>query len=79
MKVKTLIEQLKMYDFDDEVIMSSDSEGNRFSSVEMFSTCKWDAASGEIGIRKLTDELREKGYAEEDVGSGVDAICLWPA
>lgn len=82
MNVKKLIKELKKCDQDRIVILSSDSEGNRFSPV--YELCKsayrdGDSSDGEVGLEKLTDELKKAGYSKEDVMTdGVPAIVLYP-
>lgn len=81
MKVKELIEQLQKVDPERIVIMSSDSEGNSYSPLSDF----WEGAyladttwSGEVGFEKLTLELKEEGYDEEDILEGEKCIVMCP-
>jgi hypothetical protein len=81
--VKELREALEGYDDDRIVVMSRDEEGNGFSPLYEIGTSSYvsDGGSyGEIGLEPedLTDEMRAKGYSEEDVKEGQKAIVLWP-
>lgn len=76
MKVKELIEKLKAVDPDMLVVMSSDAEGNGFHPLEDAETGGY--ADGEVGLLELTEELKAKGYSEEDV-RGEPAMVLWPS
>jgi hypothetical protein len=83
MKVKEFIEALEALDQpESEVIMSKDSEGNRYSPFDGFdpnaSYLAENTWSGEVGLRSLTPELEAKGYSEEDVVEGVAAVVLYP-
>lgn len=81
--VQELIDELmEVEDKSRLVVMSKDAEGNRFSPYADSSYQAYLADStwsGEIGLEKLTPELEEKGYSEEDVmEDGVPALVLWP-
>ena len=82
MNVKELKEILNEFDDNDLVVMSKDSEGNRYSplfTTEEISYAADSTWSGEVGIRELTKEHIEIGYSEEDlVENGVNAIALYP-
>ena len=82
MNVKELKELLKQFDDNDIVIMSKDSEGNRYSPLSSYEEASYEAEStwsGIVGIRELTKEYIEAGYGEEDlVENGVNAIVLYP-
>ena len=81
MKVYELMALLWKCNLDDIVVMSKDGEGNSFSPLSDISKASYEADttwSGDIGLRKLTDEDREQGYTEEDVGQGEDCVVLWP-
>lgn len=84
MKVKQLRELLAQCNDDDVIIMSSDSEGNSYHPLSeegvSVGVYAWDGEyEGDIGIRKLTPELEEAGYSEEDVmEDGISCIVLWP-
>jgi hypothetical protein len=76
MIVKELIEILEQEDLSRVVVLSRDQEGNGFGECSGFSTQSY--SDGEIGLEKLTDELRKQGYSEEDVRDGKPALVLWP-
>lgn len=69
------------------VVMSKDGEGNDFSPLSTVEAGMFRAEttwSGEVRMPAgaLTDEARERGYSEEDVGKEEDgfvpAVVLWP-
>ena len=83
MKVKELITELEKLDPELLVVMSKDGEGNSYSPlagmydnslyVEDLPWC------GEVWIHKLTDELKNGGYTEEDVADdGEPCVVLQP-
>jgi len=76
------IELLKNVDDNRLVIMAKDEEGNGFSPLyELDDESTYEADSdysGEIGIEKLTPELKKRGFSEEDMNDGVPALVLWP-
>jgi hypothetical protein len=79
--VLELIEKLKECDPKRIVIMSADSEGNNFSPLADMEECAYRAETtwyGESGPEKLTPELEERGFTEEDIIDGEPALCLWP-
>ena len=82
MTVEELIEHLEKQDPGRIVVMSKDGEGNGFSPLDRFSTHAYEAEttwSGEIGLERLTDDLKSAGYEEEDVlENGEPALVLWP-
>jgi hypothetical protein len=82
MKVKELIELLQKQNPDALVVMSGDPEGNDFSELVDVSTeynYKREDYEGRIGFAKLTEELEEQGYSEEDImEDGAPAIVFWP-
>ena len=82
MNVKELIKILQRCDEDSIVVLSNDSEDNSYSpldEVDDSSNYKADTTySGEVGIRKLTEELIELGFGEEDVVEGEKAVVLFP-
>lgn len=77
MKVKDLIKYLELANPNDIVVLSSDSEGNSYSVLGGWSD-EYNFKDGEIGLRKLTKEMEDQGYSEEDVMKGKPAIVLWP-
>lgn len=82
MKVKQLKKLLEKIDDDRIVVLSKDGEGNGFSplaDLDDNSTYAADSTwSGEIGIEKLTPEMRKQGYSSADTNNGVPALVLWP-
>lgn len=82
MKVKELIELLKQYDGEREVILQKDVEGNGHSPLSDM----WEGAYlptttwyGEAGLDRLTQDDIEQGYSEEDVVTdGISALFLVP-
>lgn len=82
MKVKELIEKLKMEDPDRLVVCQRDPEGNGHSPLENWWAGAYRAEtswSGDAGLETLTDEARKAGYSEEDViEDGVPALFLVP-
>ena len=84
MKVKELKQLLNDYSDNDEVILSSDVEGNNFSPLSNIEDAlyvpdsKW---SGVTYIKNLDDDLIAQGFSEEDLydgEDGVNAIVLYP-
>ena len=85
MKVKELLDILKDENQEAEVIMSSDSEGNKYSPLAEYesnlSYIPYNGWSGEIKFIDLTEELIREGYEEEhaDVDNeGVKCLVLYP-
>lgn len=83
MTVQELIDQLNaIEDKTRIVIMQKDSEGNGYSPLEdMDDNCTYVAEStwhGDVGIEHLTDELRRRGFTEEDQNGGVPCLVLGP-
>jgi len=82
MTVKELIEILQQEDQDRIVICQRDPEGNGFSPLSCVDTGAYLAEttwSGERGIERLTGDLEELGFTEEDILSGaVPALFLIP-
>lgn len=82
-QVKDLIEMLKKEDPEAVVILSGDSEGNILSPYDgdpFIGEYRPDTmAFGEVGYKKLTPELIEQGYTEEDlIEDGYPCIVLYP-
>ena len=72
MKVSRLKELLAQCNDNDDIIMSSDSEGNSFHPLSeegvSIGVYAWDGEYyAEIGLRELTPELEKEGYSEDDV------------
>jgi hypothetical protein len=85
MKVKELIELLKLHDPEDEVIMSKDSEGNYFSplsDIELVIYVPDSTWSGSTYVREITESMKKQGFTEEDDlyhdDDGVNAIVFYP-
>lgn len=82
MKVKKLIKLLQEEDPNAIVIMAKDGEGNSYSPLSEFWSGAYRAETtwyGEVGYSKLTEELEEAGYTEEDlIEGGEPAIILSP-
>ena len=83
MKVADLILILQNCDPTDEIVVSKDAEGNQFSLMHTLSvdhrysgTKKWDV---NIGYRKLTEDLIELGFTDEDIiEHGTNCVVIWP-
>lgn len=82
MTVKELIAKLEKEDPDRLVLVQKDGEGNGYSPLYQVTTGAYRADStwsGEYGIEKLTEELKARGFTEEDVyEGGVPALALVP-
>lgn len=81
MTVRELIDQLSLCDGERIVVMSQDGEGNNFSPLVDLTPGAYAADSpysGEFGIEVLNAVLLEQGFDEDDIISGVPAICMWP-
>lgn len=73
MKVKELIKQLEELDPELDILIQEDREGNGYRPLRGVDgdntgynseTCHYDI---EVGILKLTPDLEEMGYSEEDI------------
>ena len=82
MNCKDLIKILEKQPPETLVVISSDSEGNRYSildGVDSEAACKKDYNGElEIGVRELTPELKQQGYSSEDVVKGKKCVILYP-
>jgi hypothetical protein len=80
MKVKTLIKELSKCNPESIVIMSKDSEGNRYSPISGMWEGKYsDSNLGSVGLETLTPSLKRSGFVEEDVlPNGRKAVILCP-
>lgn len=71
--VKQLIELLKTFPEDLEVIMAKDSEGNEHHRVDLDGVLlasmepTHEYYIEEVGLYELTPELEKQGFGEEDV------------
>lgn len=80
------VNELKMLlagvDGDRMIVLSRDSEGNRFSPLADIDDnsvyVPITEVDGEVGIEKLDEDLERLGYTSEDVISGLPALVLWP-
>lgn len=82
MKIKDLVLLLHSLDQEADVLISSDPEGNHFQLLEDVSTqynYKQVRGEVEIGLKRLTPELKRSGYTEEDcMKNGDPCIIFWP-
>jgi hypothetical protein len=78
MTVRELKERLKGIDDDRLVVLSRDGEGNGYSPLaDVDDNAKY--ADRDIGLERLTAELIESGFSDEDVmGGGQRAVVFWP-
>lgn len=64
------------------VILQKDGEGNGFSPLRDIDDNATYAAdntwSGDVGVQTLTDDLRRRGFTEEDQNDGVPCLVLYP-
>ena len=75
--VDELRRELVKYPGDHLVVLSVDSEGNWFDTLHRVEGM--DYQDHEVHYRELTDEMRARGYTEEDVrADGQAAVVLWP-
>lgn len=59
--------------------MAIDEEGNGFQSLYETGVSRWHEKWKEIKIFELTDDLRQKGYTEDDVNIDLPPVLvLWP-
>lgn len=66
--VEKLIEILNTCNPSDRIMLGADSGGNKYHPLRVVErNSSYDPAWAESGYRKLTDELRQKGYDENDV------------
>lgn len=69
--VKEFKEILSKFNDDDYVIKSIDSEGNSFDYIDIPEDGVF--YDGDVYIKKLTPELIEQGFCEDDLCNDVDA------
>lgn len=82
MKVSELIECLENLDQDRIVVLSIDEEGNGYRLLEKDGiggqNTAFDKENQEVGLERLTNALKEKGYCEEDVlVGGTPAVVFY--
>jgi hypothetical protein len=83
MKVSELISLLQNNGINpnDEVILSSDAEGNNYSVLSGYNLCNYTGRALDIqtGLRALDEDLIEFGYTEEDLlPNGLPGVILYP-
>lgn len=83
MTVQELINHLnEVQDKTRIVILQRDSEGNGYSPLSYADdNCTYAATtkhSGEVGVERLTGQLRKIGFTEEDQNDGVPCLVLAP-
>lgn len=81
MKVKDLRAALEGLPEDTLVVLQSDPEGNSYSEAAGADSENVVFYQKEIRYRKLTMEMEEQGYTEEDCappGEGQACVVLWP-
>lgn len=82
--VAELIKTLKKIDPKRIVIMSTDSEGNSYRPLATMTkdNCTYEPNvhgwEGDIGLEKLTTDLKKVGFTEEDVIKGKKAVVFYP-
>lgn len=84
MKAKDLIKILEKNP-ESELVVASDAEGNEYAPLGSAWKCVYIAETsynGIVGYKKLTKELKECGYTEDDLVpddvESVDAIVFSP-
>jgi len=80
MKVREMMALLYNANPEDIVVIVKPSPGNA-SPLDAIEEMKYEIETtwrGNVYIRELTDELRAKGFSEEDLYDGEDCIALWP-
>lgn len=81
MKNRDLKAILNQHDDELDIIISSDSEGNSYDTLQTveLGRFKKEDYSVRIGLEKLTPELAEQGYSEDDVlTNGSPCLILYP-
>jgi hypothetical protein len=80
MKVKTLIKALGECNPESIIILSKDSEGNRFSPLSGLWEGKYSETDyGSVGLEELTPALEKSGFTAEDIlPRGRKAVILCP-
>jgi hypothetical protein len=75
MKVKELIKELKKLNQNDLVVLSADEEGNGYLPLGGIQD-GMAYLDAEVHIKKLTPDLEEQGFTEEDVASKDAKSCI---
>lgn len=72
-----LIKHLEQFSDTDIIVLSSDSEGNRFSEIRWI---EWwyNFSEGEIWFPELTQELISEWYQKEDLLEWTPCIVFYP-
>jgi len=79
MNVGELKKMLVEYPDDMLVVLSIDPEGNGFNPLQVVEdNSVYVREDREVHIAKLTPELIEQGYCDEDIHEGESCIVLWP-
>lgn len=61
------------------VVLQRDPEGNGYAlAVDGVDENAVFDGEDECGREVITDDLRARGFTDEDLGDGVPAIVLWP-
>jgi hypothetical protein len=74
--VGELMTELAKYEPDTIIVLSRDPEGNGYSPAYNCEGMNYE--DGEVGYGELTEDLKDAGYGEEDIRSGVPALVIWP-
>lgn len=83
MTASEMIQLLSLLPPDTEVLVASDGEGNSYHYAEDLSIENVFVADQygwiELGYAELTDDLRQRGYTEEDLlPDGAPCVVIWP-
>jgi hypothetical protein len=82
MKVKQLKKLLEKCDDNDEVVMSTDEEGNSFSPLsDIEKNMVYIPMLQEIKLKELNDDLIEQGFSDDDIShdkDGLNCVVLYP-
>jgi hypothetical protein len=80
MKIKELIKELSKLDPELLVVLSKDSEGNGYGECCDISK-NYSFDGDEIKITKMTADLVDQGFGEDDLADGdeyIPCVVLWP-
>ena len=79
MKVKDVVGALLECDQEAIVIISIDAEGNSYDPLYLIEKgMNWNERWQEVGYQELTDDMRNRGYGEDDVVEGIPAVVFYP-